>query len=382
MPAAIQARREQISTRIVFFIAGFGMAAWAPLVPYAKGRAGIDEGMLGLLLLCLGAGSMVAMPLTGALAGRYGCRAAIVLSSLLAAVALPLLATVSSFPLLAASLLLFGAGIGSLDVAMNIQAVIVERESGRTMMSGFHGLFSVGGIAGAAGMTWLLGLGASPLQAVLGVVLGMVVALAISARHLLSYGNKSAGPAFALPHGIVLFLGVLCFILFLTEGAVLDWSAVFLVTVHGMKESLAGLGYAAFATTMTVGRLTGDWFVRRFGPGKIVVAGALGAATGLLLATLVPSWEVALLGYALVGAGCSNIVPVLFSATGRQTVMPESVAIPAITTLGYAGILVGPAGIGFIAKVSSLPVAFGVVAAMLVGVAVSARWLGQAEGKK
>jgi MFS family permease len=203
----------------------------------------------------------------------------------------------------------------------------------------------------------------------------MAVALAWCARHLLSYGSKNAGPAFALPHGIVLFLGVLCFIVFLTEGALLDWSAVFLISVHGMGASLAGLGYAAFAVTMTVGRLTGDWFVRRFGPVKIVVFGGLCAATGLGLATLGPSWEVALLGYALVGAGCSNIVPVLFSATGRQTVMPESVAIPAITTLGYAGILVGPAAIGFVAKVASLPVAFLIVAGMLVCVAASARWL-------
>ncbi|CAN5518630.1 MFS transporter [soil metagenome] len=377
-----QQRREQISTRVVFFIAGFGMAAWAPLVPYAKARAGIDDGMLGLLLLCLGAGSMVAMPVAGAVAARWGCRVAIVGSTLIAAGALPLLATMSSFPLLAGALLLFGAGMGSLDVTMNMQAVMVERESGRTMMSGFHGLFSVGGFAGAAGITGLFALGASPWLAVLGVGLGMVVALALAGPHLLSYGSKSDGPAFALPHGIVLFLGTLCFILFLTEGAVLDWSAVFLVSVHGMKASLAGLGYTAFAVTMTVGRLTGDWFVRRFGPVRMVAFGGLCAAAGLLLATLVPSWEVALLGYALVGAGCSNIVPVLFSATGRQTVMPESVAIPAIATLGYAGILVGPAGIGLIAKVASLPVAFGMVAAMLVGVAFSARWLGEGGGRK
>lgn len=377
MKTEAQQRWEQFSTRVVFFIAGFGMAAWAPLVPYAKGRAGIDDGTLGLLLLGLGAGSLVAMPLTGALAGRRGCRFAIILSSVLAMVALPVLATGSSFAVLAGALLLFGAGIGSLDVAMNIQAVVVERESGRTMMSGFHGLFSVGGIVSAGGLSVLLKAGLAPLSAVGCVVGGMAVALAIATPYLLRERAQSGGPAFVVPHGVVLFLGVLCFILFLTEGAVLDWSAWSLVKLQGLDVAQGGLGYAAFATTMTVGRLTGDWFVRKFGPRRIVVFGGLGAAAGLLLATFAPAWQVALLGYALVGAGCSNIVPVFFSAVGRQKVMPESAAIPAMTTLGYAGILAGPAGIGFVAQVASLPVAFVIVAAMLVGVAASARWLGE-----
>ena len=368
-------RREQLSTRIVFFIAGFGMAAWAPLVPFAKIRANIDDGLLGLLLLCLGAGSIVAMPLAGALAARLGCRLVIIFSTGLMCLTLPLLATVSSIPQLVASLLVFGAGIGSLDVAMNIQAVIVERASGQTMMSGFHGLFSLGGIVGAAGITVLLGAGASPLTAVWCVIAGVAVALALSASRLLAYGSKNEGPAFAIPHGIVLFIGALCFILFLTEGAVLDWSAVFLTSVRGMDASHAGLGYAAFALTMTIGRLTGDRVVRSFGPVRIVIFGGLCAAGGVALATLISSWQVALLGYALVGVGCSNIVPVLFSSVGRQTIMPENVAIPAITTLGYAGILVGPAAIGFVSHSANLQTAFMILAVLLLGVAASGRLL-------
>ena len=137
----------------------------------------------------------------------------------------PLPGYVSTVPELVASLLIFGAGVGSLDVSMNIQAVIVERASGQTMMSGFHGLFSLGGIAGAAGITFLLGAGASPLIAVWCVVAGIAVALTLSISRLLPYGSKSDGPAFAIPHGIVLFIGALCFIVFLTEGALLDWSA-------------------------------------------------------------------------------------------------------------------------------------------------------------
>ena len=134
--------------------------------------------------------------------------------------------------------------------------------------------FSLGGIAGAAGITILLGAGASPLTAVLCIVVGIAVALVLSASHLLPYGSKNEGPAFAIPHGIVLFIGALCFILFLTEGSLLDWSAVFLTSVRGMNVSDAGLGYAAFALTMTIGRLTGDRLVRRVGPISIVISGA------------------------------------------------------------------------------------------------------------
>jgi predicted MFS family arabinose efflux permease len=366
---------EQISTRIVFFIAGFGMAAWAPLVPFAKARTGISDGMLGLLLLCLGIGSILAMPLAGALAAEVGCRRVIVASALIVCLALPPLALVSSPPLLASALLLFGAGLGALDVSMNIQAIIVERASGRPMMSGFHGLFSLGGIVGAAGITALLGAGASPVTATLLVIAGIGVALAMAARHLLPYGGKRDGPAFAVPHGVVLLIGGLCFVLFLTEAAVLDWSAVFLTSARGMNPSYAGLAYAAFAITMTIGRLLGDRIVQRFGNDNIIAFGGLCAATGFALVALVPSWPVTVLGYAVVGAGCSKVVPVLFTSVGRQSTMPENLAVPAITALGYAGIFVGPAGIGFIAHAASLSAAFLILAVMLVGVAASGRLL-------
>jgi predicted MFS family arabinose efflux permease len=363
------------ATRIAFFIAGFGMAAWAPLVPFVKERSGIQEGALGILLLCLGAGSIIAMPLVGALTSRVGCRRVLILSVLAACATLPMLAEVSSIYLLALALFFFGAGIGSLDCAMNIQAIILERSSGRTMMSGFHGLFSLGGVVGAGGVSGLLSMGVSPWNATLTVVAMIAVLLALSAPYFLPYGGRSSGPAFALARGVVLFIGVLCFILFLTEGAVLDWSAVFLADVRGMSPAQAGFGYAAFAATMTMGRLTGDRFVRRVGPRVTVIGGSLVAAAGLALATLIPSWPVALLGYALVGAGCSNIVPVLFSLAGKQDEMPESIAVPAITTMGYVGVLLGPAMIGFVAHATNLVVALLILAVMLVGVAISARML-------
>jgi MFS family permease len=371
----IPGRLEQMSTRIAFFIAGLGIAAWAPLVPYAKARAGLDEGTLGLLLLCLGVGSILAMPMAGLLASRFGCRRVAAGGTLLICAALPLLATVSSVPALIATLFMFGAGLGTVDSTVNLQAVIVERASGKNMMSGFHGMFSLGGIVGAAGVSGLLGLGISPLGAMLVVIAVLLLALLKAAPHLLPYGSESTGPAFAVPHGIVLFIGGMCFIVFLAEGAALDWSAVFLTQERGIDTAYAGLGYAAFALTMTAGRLTGDRIVRRLGSTRVMVFGGLTAAAGLALATFAPAWEAALVGYALLGAGCSNIVPVLYTAVGKQTVMPEHIAVPAITTLGYAGILAGPALIGFIAHGSSLSFAFGLMALLLVAVAIGGKVL-------
>jgi predicted MFS family arabinose efflux permease len=262
-----------------------------------------------------------------------------------------------------------------MDVTMNIQAIIVERASGRPMMSGFHGFFSLGSIAGAAGVTVLLSIGTSPLTATIVVVAGFAVALAAAGPHLLPYGGNRDGPAFAIPRGVVWFIGALCFVLFLTEGAVLDWSAVFLTSARGVDPSYAGVGYAAFALTMTIGRLTGDRIVQRFGSTTIIISGGLCAAVGFAIVTTVPLWSVSVLGFALIGAGCSNVVPVLFTSIGRQTTMPENVAVPAMTALGYAGILAGPAAIGFVAQATSLSAAFLIVAVLLSGVAASGRLL-------
>jgi predicted MFS family arabinose efflux permease len=315
------------------------------------------------------------MPLAGFLTARYGCRQVISVAGVLICLVLPLLASVPSLALLVPAVLLFGAAMGTLDCAINIQAVMVEKASERAMMSGFHGLFSLGGIMGAAGMTALLSLGMAPLWASLCVVLGLLIALYRAAPHLLPFGSEIDGPLFAVPRGVVLFFSVLCFIVFLTEGAMLDWSAVFLVSERHVQANYAGLGYAAFAATMTLGRLTGDAIVNRLGGARVTIIGGLCAAAGLAISLVVPAWQGALWGYALVGVGCSNIVPVLYSAVGRQTRMPQSAAIPAMTSLGYAGILMGPAAIGFISHATGLPTALGVLIVLLLFVAASGRYL-------
>ncbi|MDW6022366.1 MFS transporter [Mesorhizobium sp. BAC0120] len=369
----IAGRREQIATRAVFLVAGTAMAAWAPLVPFAKARLGVEDGTFGLLLLCLGLGSIIAMPITGILTSRFGCRRIISVASVALALVLPFLALANSMLELAVVLALFGASVGTVDVAMNIQAVMVEKDSRRSMMSGFHGLFSLGGILGAGGVSLLLGAGLSPLDATLLASVVLIALLFFSYSGLLPYGNHESdgAPLFVVPKGIVMFIGLLCFLVFLSEGAILDWSALFMISAHAADPAQAGLGYTAFAIAMTAGRLCGDWIVKRLGGTRIlIVSGAL-AAGGFLLSVVAPNQIVALAGFALVGLGASNIVPVFFTAAGNQNSMPASLAIAAITTLGYAGILLGPAVIGFIAQHSSLGTALIALAVAMVFVATA-----------
>lgn len=364
---------QQHATRAFFFIAGFGIAAWAPLVPFIKVRLGIAEDTLGLLLLCIGLGSVITMPLAGALAARFGCRTVITATALALPLLLLLLSFLSSLPLLIITLLLFGAAVGSLDVVVNIHAVIVEKASGQRLMSGLHGLWSVGGFAGAGLFGVLMKLGLSPVQTILCIAFIILVTLLLFYRHLLPYGGKGGGSPFTLPKGIVAIIGGLCFISFLAEGAVLDWSGVFLTSLRGLDMSMAGLGYAVFSIAMLLGRLSGDWIVQKLGDRQVVIGGAIIAASGFVLTMLIEDSNIALFGFFLIGAGASNIVPVLFSLLGTQTVMPVNAAVSAVTTIGYSGILMGPAAIGFIAHQTGLVAAFGMLASLLFMQAFVAR---------
>ena len=368
-----RATRQQHATRAVFLLPGFAIAAWAPLVPFAKARIGLDEGSLGLALLCLGAGSLLAMPVAGALAARFGCRALMLATLLMAAVALPLLAVAPSALALGLTLFVFGAGVGACDCVMNLQAVAVERDAGRPMMSGFHAFYSIGGALGAAAMTSLLSFGVAPWIGACLLVGIMATVTLVAAPHWRAEGAEGGTPLFAVPRGVVLLIGVLCFVAFLGEGVMLDWSAVFLNQVQGVPPGRAGVGFLVFSVAMTVTRLFGDRAVAALGPHRAVLVGGAAAAAGLLLATFAATLGLALAGYLLIGVGCANIVPVLFTLAGRQTAMPESLAIPAVTTLGYAGILAGPALVGFVAHATRLEAAFVLVAAALLLVGLLAR---------
>jgi predicted MFS family arabinose efflux permease len=362
------------ATRLVFLLSGMGMASWAPMVPYAKSRLGLDDGTLGLVLLCMGCGATAAMPLAGFLNHRFGHRQVIGIAALLVCVALPLLTLAPNAWWLGAALLFFGGSLGVVDVAMNAHAVDVEKAQGRPMMSGFHGLFSVGGLVGSAGMAALLRAGSPLTGSAIAVSLLLLVIVVTQWRHfLLRHEGEEAGGAsgFRMPGGIVFLLGFLCMVVFLAEGAMLDWSAVFLRFSRGFDASTAGLGYAAFSIAMATGRLLGDRITSALGATTIVRAGSLVAAAGLFLATMLPWGPAALLGFILVGLGASNIVPVLFSAAGRLGPSP-GVAIAIVTALGYAGMLAGPAVIGFAAHASSLSIALAGVGGLLVVVSLCA----------
>ncbi|MEW5289973.1 MFS transporter [Erwinia papayae] len=357
---------ERLSTRIVFFIAGIVTAAWAVIVPFAKMNTGVNEALLGSLLLCLGGGAIIAMPLTGTLTTRFGCRKVIAVAAVIIIVSLPLLAVVSSPLLLAFSLLVFGVGVGITDCAMNVQAILVEKLATKPVMSGFHGMFSVGGIAGAGAMTGLMALGLNVANATLVIACMVIILLILSYKGLLPYANPSEGPAFAIPKGTVLVLGMICFIFFMAEGTVLDWSALYLVESRNVPDTLGGLGFAAFATAMTAGRLSGDRIIARYGALKVVMAGSATAIAGFLLVINGDRLWMVLAGYLLTGAGCANVVPVMFSQIGKQKSMPQMVAVPAVTTLGYIGVLAGPAVIGYIAHHSSIAHGFIFVTGLVV----------------
>lgn len=349
---------SRLATRLAFFVAGFGLACWAPLVPLAKMRLEIGEGALGLLLLCLGGGSVLAMQFTGAFISRLGARPIIVAGGVGQAILLPFLALAPTVPTMAIALLLFGGFLGLIDVSMNVHAVEVEKRSAKPLMSGFHGLFSVGGFLGALLLTGALSAGISPLTGTLAAAVLMVGAILFAARRLLDTSRIEEAPFFVVPRGIVALLALLAAITFLTEGAMLDWGALLLTDKGLLPTAQAGLGYSVFAVAMTIGRLTGDAVVARFGDRRTLFWGGLLAITGYVVLLTASLASIALLGFLLIGLGAANMVPVLFRQAGAQTVMPSGLAIAAVTTVGYAGVLAGPAGVGFAAQAIGLPGAF------------------------
>lgn len=355
----------RLATRLSFLVAGFGLACWAPLVPFAKERLAVDDAMLGVLLLCLGIGSVAAMVATGLIGTRYGSRPIIVAGGFGLVATLPLLSLAATPVSMGLALLAFGAALGSLDVAMNIHAVEVERAAQQPLMSGFHALFSIGGFAGAGAMTLFLSAGLGPLAGSLIAAVLMAAAMALAWPRLLRRAQVQDGPLFVMPHGIVLLLAMLTAVTFLVEGAILDWGAL-LITGKGLVATAqGGMGYMLFAIAMTAGRFAGDAIAARIGSRAVLIWGGVVALAGFAVLLAVPVKALAMAGFVLIGLGASNIVPVLFRLAGAQTAMPAGLAIAAVTTTGYAGVLVGPAGIGFVAQISDLETAFWLLAVLL-----------------
>ena len=358
--------REVHAARAFFFIGGFGTATWAPLVPLLRERLMVGDDVLGMLLLCIGVGSLLTMPLSGALAMRLGCRRVVMTASILFAAILLLVSCVDALSLAVPIVLIFGAVMGCIDVVVNIVAVLVEKGIGRRIMSGMHAFWSLGGFVGAGLYgVWVGLLGLTPFQST-AIAAGLILLLtAVFGRHLIPYGG-GGGALLALPRGIIVFVGMTAFIAFLSEGAVMDWGGVYLTTVRGMDLALAGTGYSVFSAAMLTMRFLGDRVVQRIGALPVAVGGALLAFGGILLVMFAPADVLLYVGFFAIGIGSANIVPVFFSLMGRQDVMPVSAAVSAVSTMGYLGIIAGPAAIGFVSSLTTLQTAFAMLAALSI----------------
>jgi len=365
--------RARVAIAYVFFVLGMASGLWAVHIPLVQARLGLDEAMLGLVLLTVAAGSVVAMPTTGIALPRWGSRPVTALAAAVCPVVttLPLLAP--SVPLLFLAALFFGFGLGWLDVSMNTQAAEVETARGRPSMSALHGFYSLGGLVGAGVAALIIQLGLGDGSGAVGVCAVLLAGVVLLRAWLLPSAPHPAGPRFALPSGIVLAAGLLAFLCFGLEGAVADWSALFLVSIREAGPVAAAAGYALFSAAMATMRFIGDGIVSRLGPPRILLIGGILIAIGTAVALGVPYPPLAALGFGLIGIGAANIVPVLFSAGARLSGSHPAAGVAAVATLGYAGFLSWPPVIGFIADGFSLPAALALIGVAGVVIALGSR---------
>jgi predicted MFS family arabinose efflux permease len=367
------------ATFSVFFLNGAMIGTWVGQIPFVQERLDVSKGTIGLALLCMAMGAMIAMPLTGQVLDR---RSSAAVTRAAALVYLPLMALPVFAPspvLLGAALVVFGAANGAMDVSMNAHGVAVERSVGRPIMSSLHAGWSFGGLAGSGGVALAVALGVEPrIEAVIASALLWVAAIAITTRLGSASAHSEHGSSgFAVPSRGVLLIGALCFLVMVTEGAMGDWSGIYLKHDLGADASAAATGFAGFSLGMALARLTGDGIARRWGSGRLLSAG-MGLVTLALGATLlIADPAVAVIGFALIGIGIANAVPLLFSAAGR--VPPSGPSLAAVFTVGYTGFIVGPPLIGVLADATSLPAALGVLCLSGAAVTVLGRRAADAE---
>jgi len=378
MPTARAVVRWRCAVSVVFFVNGVILASWVPHIPAVKQHLRIGDGALGLVLLSMAAGAVCALNVAGRLVTRFGSRAMTTVAAIGLCLALPLPVVSPSVALVALSLLVLGACNGTLDVSMNAQAVAVEQRYGRPIMSSMHGIFSVGGLVGAGCAGFVMWLGVSSIAHVTAtmVIALLVVAAALSA--LISdrpgQSNRTAAPAPARARSSrpLARLGLLAFAALLAEGAMADWSAVYLHDVLRRSSALAAAGFAACSMMMAVGRFGGDRAVGRFGAATVLRASGAVAAAGLGLALLVGTPVTAVAGCGMVGLGIANAIPILFSRAGNLPGFDPGVALAAVATVGYVGFLAGPPAIGLVAHVTTLRIALALVVACCALIAACA----------
>jgi fucose permease len=349
--------RARAAVTLAFAAHGLLGAAWVARIPQIKEHLGLSEGAMGVALLGAPVGVVAAVRFAGRIVARWGSRAATAGAGVACALSLVPLGLAWNLGALICALLLMGASLGLMDVAMNAQVVAVERGYGRPLMSGLHGSYSIGTLLAA-----LIGAGAAhagvpvPLHLAVAAVLLAVLVL-VSCRDLMDRSadampepDGAAPAAGAGSRWPLLMLGVIGLCSFVGEGAMADWSAIHLRENLGTGPGVAGLGYAGCAVAMTIGRLTGDQVVARFGPVPVLRAGSLVAALGLGLGLAAGDPTAAVAGFTLFGLGVAVVAPVTFSAAGNVPGVPAAAGISRVTGVGYLGLLGGPPVIGFVAQ--------------------------------
>ena len=362
----------RLATRLAFFAAGFAMGCCAPFFPFIKENVSADKSEFGLLLLCLGIGAIIAMPITGIISATRGSKFMFLLGGFVMALLIPVLVIVETQFILAIIIFLLGASLGTLDVAMNVHAVEVEKIEKRSLMSNFHAQFSIGGLTGAGLMTVFLFFETSLLSSSVIAASITFITMTLTVKRLLNVSTVKK-TKFMLPKGVVILLAIFAAIIFLVEGAVVDWGALLIIDRELTAPKSAGIGYILFSIAMVVARLLGDEIVKAIGEFKVLIFGVVITILGILIIVLSNITIIALSGFMFIGLGVANLVPIFFSAAGRQTVMPPAIAIASVTTTGYAGILLGPVIIGYFAEITSLSIGFSILIPLVVLIVIFSR---------
>ncbi|WP_293698906.1 MFS transporter [uncultured Agrococcus sp.] len=363
----------RLGTSLAFGVVGFLFAVWLVHIPAVQSATGVSKGELGTALLALGLGSIVGMQVGGSVIARFGARWPLLVGHLIMVVTLLGPALAGGLWTLMVALLLFGIGNGLADVAMNAEAVEVERDKGKAIMSSMHAFFSVGTAVGAA-YGWLVQTLALPtlisfvIASGLGLVAAGIAAALIPSRSAepepttaemmiaarVPDATVGERPKRAVPISQILLLALLGFVFMLAEGVASDWSALHAVEELGTSEATGAIAYGAFAVSMTAARFVIDLVVRRFGAVAVVRYGSIIAAIGLGVVVLSPGFWLALVGWMVFALGIAGVVPQIFTAAGNLPVRKRAVLLARIVGAGYIGLLSGPAIIGWVAGVTGL----------------------------
>ena len=359
---------------VLFFVNGMTIGSWAPKLPTLMSRLEISESVAGLIVLCLGAGSMCIMPVFGAMVARRGSARAVAIAAWVSAPLLMLISLAPNVWSVGAAVFLFGGFLGGMDVAMNANAVAVERNRSRAIMSSCHGFWSMGAFAGAAGGGLLIqSLGEMAHGAVIFAITaaGLVVALPALLQDAPA-GDAPRAPL-RLPRSPVPYLlGLMALTAMIPEGAILDWAAVYLRQEMGSSLAVAGWGFAGCAATMALMRFLGDAIRHRLGAVTTLRVSAVIAMTGLAVAGMAGTAGLAIAGFAMAGIGIANMVPIAFSAAGNMPGLAAGMGLSVVTMMGYSGILLAPGLIGWLAEHASLgPIYLGLALLLLVPLAMS-----------